>query len=364
MERLRILTYNVLHGLKVRGWLVTPGESAEVRKARLQLQVRQLALAQPDVILLQEVNPLPEMAEAYVTALKQEDLQYTEVHQVDACGIRLFGLALVPALNNGVAVVAKAPLRLREVAGLKLSGGIGGCGDYLGLQTGELRYALIAEVERPATGRKILAVSVHLHSGIERTTYFLRKVTEAEEQGRVRREDLQDFVTTLEQDQNRRLGEIRVLVKELLRLQAEGTYLGGIVGGDFNFEPDSPEYHELRRAGLRDSYMIAHSSSDLDTYDPEQNPMAGQGELVLPSSLREAMTHLPGDEQRRIAEGYRKGTGQARRIDFLFLMNKSSNKPKGCLRQVLFGEPTAVSVQPGSDHYGVLNTYIADPSQC
>ena len=95
MERLRILTYNVLHGLKVHGWSVTPGESAEARKARLQLQVRQLALAQPDVILLQEVNPLPEMAEAYVTALKQEGLQYTEVHQVDACGIRLFGLALV-----------------------------------------------------------------------------------------------------------------------------------------------------------------------------------------------------------------------------------------------------------------------------
>ena len=90
-ERFSILTYNVLHGLEVRGWSVRPSESEEVRRARLRLQVRQLALAQPDVILLQEVNPLPEMAEAYITALKREGLQYTEVHQVDACGIRHSG---------------------------------------------------------------------------------------------------------------------------------------------------------------------------------------------------------------------------------------------------------------------------------
>ena len=52
-------------------------------------------------------------------------MQYAEVHQVDACGVRLApGLAVVPGLNNGLAVLAKAPLRLRKVKGLKLSGGI------------------------------------------------------------------------------------------------------------------------------------------------------------------------------------------------------------------------------------------------
>ena len=38
-------------------------ESQEARQARLDLQFRQLSLIQPDVMLLQEVNPLPEMAE-------------------------------------------------------------------------------------------------------------------------------------------------------------------------------------------------------------------------------------------------------------------------------------------------------------
>ena len=56
--------------------------------------------------------------------------------------------------------------------------------------------------------------------------------------------------------------------------------------------------------------------------------------------------------------------GQTRRIDYLFHMGKPPNQPQGCLRQTLFGEPTAVSVQPGSDHYGILNTYMFDASQC
>ena len=364
MERFTVLTYNMLHGLEVRGWSVRPGESKEEQRTRFNLQARQLSLAQPDVMLLQEVNPLPEKAEAFVTAPKTFGLQYTEVHQADACGIRLFGLRIVPGLNNGMAVLAKAPLRLRKVEGLNLSGGIGGCGDFFGLQFGELRYALIAEVENPGTGNKFLVVSLHLHSGIERTAYFIQKATEAEEQGRIQREDLQDFVADLKQDQNRRLDEIRVLVKELLRLQAEETYLGVIVGGDFNFEPDSPEYRELLAAGLRDTYMVASPSNDLYSYDPEQNAIVRQEEVVMPPSLRQALMHLPESEQQKIVEGYRKGMGQARRIDFLFHMGKPANKPKECLRQELFGEPTAVSVQTGSDHYGVLNTYTLDPSHC
>jgi endonuclease/exonuclease/phosphatase family metal-dependent hydrolase len=354
----------MLHGLEVTGWSVRPGESKEEQRTRFNVQARQLSLAQPDVMLLQEVNPLPQKAKAFVTALKTFGLQYTEVHQTDACGIRLFGLRIIPGLNNGMAVLAKAPLRLRKVKGLKLSGGIGGCGEFFGLQFGELRYALIAEVENPGTGNKLLVVSLHLHSGIERTAYFIQRATEAEEQGRIRREDLQDFVSALEQDQNRRLSEIRVLVTELRRLLTEEPDLGVIIGGDFNFEPDSPEYRELLAAGLRDTHMIASPSHDLYSYDPEQNAIVRQEEVVMPPSLRQAMTNLPEAEHQKIVEGYRNGMGQARRIDYLFHMGKPANKLKECLRQELFGTHPAVSGQPGSDHYGVMNTYILDPSQC
>lgn len=132
-NRFSVLTYNVLHGLDVGRVWVRPGESAEDRTKRFKLQFQHLAGGQPDVVLLQEVNPLPAMAEVYLDGLKGFGLQYSAVHQADACGIRLGSkLGLVPGLNNGLAVLAKSPLRLRKLTGLKLSGGIGGCGGIIG----------------------------------------------------------------------------------------------------------------------------------------------------------------------------------------------------------------------------------------
>jgi endonuclease/exonuclease/phosphatase family metal-dependent hydrolase len=365
MQRFTVLTYNTLHGLEPSGLTVRASETTEKRQARLDLQFQQLSVIQPDVMLLQEVNPLPEMAENYVAAMKGFGFQYAEVHQVDACGVRLApGLAVVPGLNNGLAVLAKAPLQLRKVRGLKLSGGFGHCDDYMGLQTGELRYALIAEVQNPNTGRKILAVSLHLHSGIERNAFFIQKINEAVDQGRARREDFESVVTAIQQDLDRRIGEIRVLVKELQKLQAETTYLGAIIGGDFNFEPDDPEYQELERAGLRDTYTIASPEIEIYSLDPQRNVIAEQGLREVPSELRGAIKRLPESQQKKILEGYQKGVSQARRVDFLFLMTRPSESLKGCFRQELFGRPAAVSTEPGSDHYGVLDTYIADSAQC
>jgi endonuclease/exonuclease/phosphatase family metal-dependent hydrolase len=363
--RFKVLTFNALHGLEPSGLTVKAGESPEAHQARLDLQFQQLSVVQPDVILLQEVNPLPDMAKAYVTALKGFGLTYQEVHQVDACGLRLApGLAVVRGLNNGLAVLAKAPLHLRKIEGIKLSGGFGGCGDFMGLQTGELRYALIAEVENPGTDKRLLAVSLHLHSGIERNAFFVRTINEAVEEGRVRREDFEDIVAAMEQDQERRLGEILVLVGEIHKRYAQGRYLGVIVGGDFNFEPDDPEYRELERAGLKDTYMIAHSESQIHSLDPEHNAIAREGIREVPSALREAIKRLPASQQEKVLLGYQKGISQARRVDFLFLMTPSSDGPKGCFRQELFGQPSTISTQPTSDHFGVLDTYIADPSQC
>ena len=365
MQRVTVLSYNTLHGLEPSGLIVKPSESNEARQARLDLQFEQLAVARPELILLQEVNPLPEMAETYVAAMKRAGLEYSQVHQVDACGVRLApGLAVVPHLNNGLVVLAKAPLRLRKVAGLKLSGGVGRCVDYMGLQTGELRYALVAEVENPDTGKKLLAVSLHLHSGIERNAFFIQKINEAVEQGRARREDFEGIVAAIEHDQNRRLDEIRLLVQEIQKLDARGQYIGILVGGDFNFEPDDPEYRELERAGLTDTYVMGNSQSEIYSLDPQKNVIAAKGVREVPSALREAMKRLPQSQQQKILEGYQTGISQARRVDFLFLMRKPSDGPTGCFHQELFGKPAMVSTQPGSDHYGVLVTYLADASRC
>jgi endonuclease/exonuclease/phosphatase family metal-dependent hydrolase len=365
LERFSVLTYNVLHGLEAGRFWVRQGESTEERMERLTLQLEQLARKRPDVVLLQEVNPLPAMAKAYVDGLKSFGLQYDEVHQVDACGIRLgLGPGLVPSLNNGLAVLAKSPLRLRKVVGLKLSGSFGGCRDAVGFQTGEFRYALIAEVENPATRGKFLAVSLHLHSDIERNEYFIQQIREAKEQGQLQNpEHFDKVLTALAANQDRRIKELRTLMRELGRLQGQDDYLAVVIGGDFNFEPDSPEYHELELAGLQDSHTMAQPETPLHTYDL-QNPIVNPETEAVPAALRSAIAGLPESRQERIIAEYRKGISQARRIDFLFTMPGLSWKRKACVKQELFGKPDGTSDRTGSDHYGVLNTYDFDGNEC
>ena len=153
-------------------------------------------------------------------------------------------------------------------------------------------------------------------------------------------------------------------MKEIQKLYAKGSYLGVLVGGDFNFEPDDPEYRELERAGLKDTYAMASPETEVYSLDPQRNVIAGHGVQEVPSALRAAMRRLPESQQQKILEGYQKGITQARRVDFLFLMRKPSESTTGCFRQELFGESEAVSTAPGSDHYGVLVTYLADASRC
>ena len=365
MQRIRVLTYNTLHGLEASGIRVRPGESNEARQARLDRQFRELAGVEADVILLQEVNPLPDMAAAYVAALERFGLRYTEVHQVDACGLRITtGLAVVPGLNNGLVVLARSPLRIRKVKALKLSGGVGGCHDFMGMQVNELRYALVAEIENPDTGRRVFVVNTHLHSGLERDAFFLQRIAEAQDRGALHPDDVRNVVAVFEQGQQRRLDEVRKLSEEALRLKAEGGTLGLILGGDLNFEPGSPEYQELERAGLRDTSMNATERGDVRSYDPQQNAIAGRGARDTPATLSKAVAHLPERDRAKILEAYRKGVSEPRQIDFLFLLRASTDAPTGCMRQESFGRSPTVALEPGSDHYGVLVTYFADPSKC
>jgi endonuclease/exonuclease/phosphatase family metal-dependent hydrolase len=154
------------------------------------VRITQLAEAQPDVTLLQEVNPLPAMAHDYVEALEQQGLHYAGVHQVDACGLRLApGLAILPGLNNGLAILAKAPLTIRKLDGPKLSGPLGGCVDYAGVQFGELRYALLAEVTAPPTSMTYLVATMHLHSDVARDAKVLHDLMEAHSQGHLQHYD-------------------------------------------------------------------------------------------------------------------------------------------------------------------------------
>ena len=151
-QTFKVVTYNAWHGLNAGSFWVTPSETPKRHQARFQLQIRQLVRVNADIVFLQEVNPLPQRAEDYVNELKAYGLEYSEVHQVDACGIRVSqNRALISELNNGLVILAKKGLQLRPIEGLKLNGGVGSCQSTWGFQLEELRYAVVAEISMPGT---------------------------------------------------------------------------------------------------------------------------------------------------------------------------------------------------------------------
>jgi len=284
-ESFTVVTWNAWHGLNTGEFWVTPAVSPEESRARLQHQVAQLAVERPDVVFLQEVNPLPERALAYVEGLKAQGLAYRQVHQVDACEIRRRGgPGLIPVLNNGLVILAKEKLQSEKLDGLKLSGDLGQCESRSGYQLEELRYGLIAEIMLPGTTMKYLVVSVHLHSGFEAETPFLSQAGALHEQGRFLRYPWLQW--TIEQSRLRRIGELDVLMRDLYRRSRESWYAGVMIGGNFNFESDFPEYEEAVMLRLHDTNTSVTRRGDLYPADPMRNARIDpRGSLETPKGL-------------------------------------------------------------------------------
>lgn len=356
-----VLTYNAWHGLDTGEFWVTRSETPAQHETRLQFQVAQMATARPDLILLQEVNPLPSQAERYVQALAGLGLDYDAVHQVDACGIRLRGdAALIPGLNNGLVILARRPLQLRKLTGLKLSGDLGRCDSASGVQLEELRYALIADITMPETGQHYLVASTHLHSGIETGADFLERLDRAHQGGYLARYPA--FRWTIEQSRLRRIGELDTLTRELRRFRREGTYAGFAAGGDFNFEPDFPEYEEAVSLRLTDAFTVATRNDDFYTADPRSNRLIQSGgDQEIPVALQSLVKALPPDLMGKARDLYESETRRPRRIDYLWV---ESFFPGYCVSQQLFGTETNAEGFPASDHYGVLTTFSRIDGPC
>jgi endonuclease/exonuclease/phosphatase family metal-dependent hydrolase len=359
-EAFTVVTWNVWHGLDAGEFWVAPTETPEENQARLQHQVVQLAAVRPDVIFLQEVNPLPQRALAFVEGLKAQGLSYRQVHQVDACGIRRRGgPGLIPDLNNGLVILAKEELQLEKLEGLKLSGDVGGCESTSGYQFEELRYALIGEITLPGTDVKYLVVSLHLHSGLEAGSPFLNQVGILHKQGQF--SHYPKLQWTIDQSRLRRIGELDVLMRDLYRRSRVTPYAGIVIGGDFNFEPDFPEYEEALMLRLQDSHTSATHMDDIYTVDPSRNARNAPRESIeIPNNLAHNLDGESQKTQEVVRAAYQAEMIRPRRIDYLFV---NEFFPDHCLRQDLFGTDNNAGV-PASDHFGIMNRYTRARSTC
>lgn len=336
MERdsLTVVTYNLWHGLNPVGVArFKEYETQAQREARLQGFLLQARTLDPDVLFLQEVNPVLGKAKRIA-----RELGYDHVTQVANAGLKIGPWGPPGNLRSGLAILAKKDLRLKKLRGRKLSGGDGFCSPLLSLQLSEFRYALAAQIQ--VNGRPILLMNTHLHHGLEVTPEIRQAMDRLVEQGKVTRARADEIITITQQASTRRRSELEKAIS-LARLYGfeEKAML---FAGDFNATPGAPELEWLIQ-DLRFRSVTADDDPDtlLITWDAQRN---ANTQFVADFKPVNAFETFVMEHIKPLV------VGMSRRLDYVFYRKAEGFFEVG--KAGLFGnEPHQGRMN--SDHFGI-----------
>ncbi len=341
---LKALTYNVWHGLSTSTFKMKELEPEGRKNQRVELQISRLKALQPDLIFLQEVNPVQKLAQHIGRALGNS---YSYVYHRDNCGISLFNVGLPVNLNSGLVVFAKKPLQLRKITALKLSGPLGDCDGAFTFQYAEFRYALFVDIFHPSFG-SFYGVLTHLHHGPELSENIKNQLTKWEQEGVLNLKQKLEITQAVEKSAQRRDKELNMLFQHMDKLSGISKK-PLILAGDFNFKPSSPAYQRVLAQNLRD---VMDSADPLKpfTFNIHANQINHQytKHLSLP---------LPVFGKPEVKSWFQTHyLLEPRRIDYIFVspgVDFSSS--------ALFGDKANAHGLIGSDHFGVVSEISLTP---
>ena len=339
---LRVLTVNVWSGLDYHGTaLFGEYETPERRNERFLALLHGIRGAQPDVIYLQEANPVGAFARRLA-----DSLGYDEIHHVCNTGIRVGPVGLPWNLKEGIAILARPALRLTPLTVWKLDGSFGLYGDISALHFDESEFALVGRIT--LAGARITLVNAHLSADPPPDSALAAEFRALAASGVISAATLRDGLETWDDRRGRRANEIEGLCDGLEDLPPSAPV---IVGGDLNAPLD-----EATLAPLTERAHLTTEHGRGVTWDPLHNEN-------IAYSLR--TTNANGDT----IDGYSRletlYDRRGRSIDHIFL-GAPWQASDIATRIVL---DSAVNGVHASDHYGVLATIDLAPvatadSQC
>lgn len=301
INKLKLLTINVWSGLNYKGFFkVGEHETKQIREKRFRSLVSQIKELDPDIIFLQEVNPVRK----YSRKLAKK-LGYTEIHQVCLGGIKFGPVGIPSNLKEGNAILAKQFLKLKKYGVKKLSGGFGLYGDVITFHFNESIFALIGKVMIGKT--PVYLVNIHLNAD----------------------------------SKARRIKEIQNLLK-FLKTIPNGSPV--ILGGDLNGEPDSNELDLLKKGNPSNNFIdtfISSKGSKIYTLDPVLNKNVG-----IPIKASSEVSSKTGGND-LLSDIYQKGR---KRIDYI-LLNQAFSKTD--VIDYIITIDKEINCIQASDHYGV-----------
>ena len=334
---LKVINYNLWHGLGGSGLFKREVLEPDLRKnQRLQHQIQLLNQAQPDILFIQEVNPVFSLSRDIAQVL---GMNY--VYQKTNCGISVLGLSLPVNLSMGIAILARPPLQINKIQGLKLSGPAGFCKQYLSFQYAEFRYALFAIAYHPQYG-SFLLTNTHLHHGPEWSSQVREQLDAWQKEKVLTVDQKTELSTAIEKSNNRRKSELTKLFSKITDIQEYYQRLPLILAGDFNSTAESPIYKDIIETYRMKDSVGENYSLQPYTWNPEENKANHEYTAKFGVSV-------PTFDKLEIESFFKKYDRRQRRIDYVFVSSDIK-----VLSHDLFAHTANAQGIIGSDHFGVL----------
>ena len=245
-ENLKILTINVWYGLDYVGVIsMSELETAEHREARFNSLLIQLREQNADVIYLQEVNP----TSSYTKRLA-DSLDYDYIYQICNTGVKIFGFGFPSNLDEGIAILARKNLNLKEYKVLKLNGFLGIYSDNFSLHFDEVNFAIIGKIN--ISDLPVYLINTHLTASPPPDSALIARYKIIAKQKGAEKIEIDEAVRQIYSKCFKRkenFDEIIDFTKDLPDNSAV------ILGGDFNAIPNSYEILSIPKSIFFDSQI-------------------------------------------------------------------------------------------------------------
>ena len=339
---MRILTYNLWHGLDGKGVLFFGELEPWGRKQeRVKIQIRCLQKWAADIVFFQELNPLFPAVYDYSSQLKTDHIQ-----QMDLSGIKIGGFGPPFNLQSGLATLCREDWSFSRLKGLQLSGDRPMNRQFFSFQFREARYALFGEIYHPEWGR-VLLVNTHLHHGCEYDPAWDCYLNQMVQEGKLKEADKRSLQRDLRRGDRRREGELKKLLEQIDQLSHD--YELTILGGDFNSRPDSVVIKRVLDQGFEDAWLASGQSDPGLTWDCNQNPGNHQFNEDVQFGFQWQQKVGPLSIRQDLLEKVHKFESRPRRIDYLFF--RTSHRLR--VKSEVFHAKDSHRDLHGSDHFGV-----------
>jgi endonuclease/exonuclease/phosphatase family metal-dependent hydrolase len=332
-QELSFVTINIWSGLDYKGTLkMGEYESKEIRQGRFRLLVEELKELDPDVIAVNEANPLPRYARRLA-----KDLNYDYIYSVGMGGIKFGGVGIPVNFREGDAILARKGLGLTEVGAPRLSPGAGVIGNFFCFHFGESNQAIAGRIT--IEGKTIYVVNTHLHAGLQDDERWLVEMGLIRDSGAIDEDGYNEIFMTWRESINRRQEETQVLLQWMGRAIPQDAQV--VLLGDFNAVPTSEEINWVRAEGFEDTWQRNQGDEEPGyTWDSMTN-------LNIQTYYEVPEPDAPGPWYDKLSA---ENEQVPKRIDYIFV----KNVPGRDIRSTEVVLNRAPRGQHPSDHHGVM----------